>query len=709
MRIYIRTKIFILGFGLTLVLVLLAFMASFFSYKSRVESKYEDSVKLSLSLTSDWLSDIRTEESYSTSESRSDVFNYIVNTYNDLVSTDKNYPSETADNETIYNYLKTYYSDLYPNESGAMGMSRTGPLNRAHYSSLKSDMVSAISVADGYMAEIVYYDTANDRYLSICNTLFKFDDPEHLGTKPGSYKQLSDYDHKIIDTITKDGYYREGSTRIYFCDIKNTDKLVARIILYYDTNVTAETIRDFARILAFALLLISALLVISYVFFAHVFIVKNIKKLTATSNKFKDDLLNDRELEVIKTDIKANDEIGILSDSFEMLEKDIIDYIKKIDEETTRRLKMESEIEVAAKIQLGGLPNKNYFDEKVRIFASITQAKEVGGDFYDYFYIDDTHFAVIVADVSGKGVPASLFMMKTKELIKGRLLSKLSLSETLFEVNNEILINNQEGLFVTVFLGVIDLKNYKFRFINAGHEKPFIIHNDKVEKMNTKSNFVVGGIENFKYEEEEITINKDDRLFIYTDGLNEAINQDNEEFGYDRILHTLEETLNKKSNHYVEDINEALKKFVGDNEPFDDVTLLNFRFSKPKINLEYKNPGFEVIEEVTNIFNNEYGFINNKKLSEADIIIDELLNNFVSYEKRKNLIINVEFLYKDNSLFMTFMNNGDEFNPLNKEEKYVNDASVEAGGLGITIIKNLSDEISYERKDGYNILKIIKK
>ncbi len=711
MRLNIRQKIFLLGFGLTFILVFLAFITSFFTYKNRVEKKYDDTLKLSIEVANDWFSDINVgSESYKTLDSRSDVVEYIVKTYTKFVADDETYPDlNNKSNEELYKYLSTIYSDLYPS-LGPMSMSRTGPINRSHFASLKSDLVSALGIADGIQGDIVYYDKENDRYLNIVDTLFRFDDANYVDEMPGSYKKLDEYDHKVINEIKNNGYYKEGNQLTYFIDMMENDDLSVRIILKYDRTVVFDSIRAFSIILASTLIGISILLVLSYVFFAHLMIVKNVKKLTLTSDKFKEKLLNNEGLEVINTNINSRDEIGILSESFLLLENEIINYAERVEDATKEKERMNAELSVASKIQLESLPKNNINDKNVLVSASITSAKEVGGDFYDYFYIDDKHLAIIISDVSGKGIPAALFMMRSKELIKSKLLTNKKLEDVLFEVNNELLENNEAGLFITSFIGVLNVETKSLNFINAGHERPYLIHENEIKKLDVKSNFILGGIEDFKYESEEIKLSDNDIIFMYTDGLNESINDFNEEFGYARISDNLEKSKNEEIKNIINNMQKSLNEFTKDKEAFDDVTMLVLEIKSKNCNFHFENPKFDIIEEVINKFNDYYSYLDKKILSEVSIIFDEMLNNYISYEKVDNLFIDINTRIINNELIIEFINNGLEFNPLNRENKKIlNDSKdVEIGGFGISIVKNLSSDISYLRCNEENVLTIKK-
>lgn len=710
MRFNIRTKIIILGIGQTLLLVLLAFLMSYIVYRNRLEKRYEETVDLSIDVAKDWLDNIiPPDESYSISDDRSNVYSYIVNNYNAYVSEDQNYPKETDDQEKLYDYLYSMYSDLYPSKSGTIGMSFTSTKNRETYASIAYDLTSSLAVADGYYAEAVYYDQDNDRYVMLVNTTFRFDNNDHNGDLPGSYKNLTEEEKEIIKQIENNGYYRNGTSLIRFLDLKKDNALVVRIILHYDYSQVIQSVSDFSTLLVITLVGLGIVTVLVYTLFAQWMIVGNIKKLTIISDKFKDDLLNNRELSVIDTNIKTKDEIKNLANSFETLEEEIISYTKRIQDETEIRLKMQAEIDIAAQIQMSVLPKQEYVDDKVHVSSFIEPAKKVGGDFYDYFYVDDNHLAIIISDVSGKGIPASLFMMHGKELIKSKLLAKKPLEEICFEVNNELLSENEAGLFITSFIGIIDIEKKELHFVNAGHEHPFIINED-VSQIDCKANFVLGGLDDFNYQSETIKLNDKDRLFFFTDGLSESINDQEEEFGYHRIKSSLISNKNDRNQEMINQMNKALKEFAGSQEAFDDVTMLIVELKSKHLEFKYENPGFDTITEITNRFNDYYSYFDKKVLAETGIIIDEMMNNIVSYENNERKLVVLTIDVNDEEIVLEFRSNGQEFDPTAKKDKYIEefDENMAVGGLGISIVKQLSNTMTYKREDGFNILTIKK-
>lgn len=253
-------------------------------------------------------------------------------------------------------------------------------------------------------------------------------------------------------------------------------------------------------------------------------------------------------------------------------------------ENAKKSSRIETELNLATNIQANMLPRIfPAFPERseIELYATMTPAKEVGGDFYDFFMVDDDHLAVVMADVSGKGVPAALFMVIAKTLIKDHTMPDKDPGEVFTKVNELLCETNSEGLFVTAFEGVLDLRTGEFRFVNAGHEMPFICK--KGQSFNpypVKAAFVLAGLEGMKYESGVITLDVGDKLFQYTDGVTEATNLNNELYGMER----LGEILNKKSELSVSDLLPAVKAdidaFVGSAPQFDDITMLCFEYKE---------------------------------------------------------------------------------------------------------------------------------
>ncbi|ADL35617.1 SpoIIE domain-containing protein [Butyrivibrio proteoclasticus B316] len=224
------------------------------------------------------------------------------------------------------------------------------------------------------------------------------------------------------------------------------------------------------------------------------------------------------------------------------------------------------------------LPERKEFD----LFATMTPAKEVGGDFYDFFMLDDDHLTLVMADVSGKGIPAALFMMVSRTLIRNRMLMGESPGKALESVNEQLCEGNKAELFVTVWLAVISLSTGEGIAVNAGHEHPVLRRKDgEYEIVAYKHSPAVATIEGIRFREHEFKLNPGDSLFVYTDGVPEATNEDNELFGTTRMLEALNANPDARPEALLEDIKASIDKFVGDAKQFDDITMLGMHYFGP--------------------------------------------------------------------------------------------------------------------------------
>ena len=212
------------------------------------------------------------------------------------------------------------------------------------------------------------------------------------------------------------------------------------------------------------------------------------------------------------------------------------------------------------------------------IYALMDPAREVGGDFYDFLLLDDTHLALVVADVSGKGVPAALFMMISKTLINNTVRGVQSPGKTLEMVNNMLCENNKMDLFVTCWLAVVDLTTGKMTYANAGHEDPLFFHRGRWHYITSKHGFVLAGIPGMKYYDFEEYLEPGDMVFQYTDGVTDCTNPAEELFGTKRLLDACLKARNDSAEDFLQDISETLRKFEGDAEQFDDITMLCFQY-----------------------------------------------------------------------------------------------------------------------------------
>ncbi|MCL2627693.1 MAG: SpoIIE family protein phosphatase [Oscillospiraceae bacterium] len=245
--------------------------------------------------------------------------------------------------------------------------------------------------------------------------------------------------------------------------------------------------------------------------------------------------------------------------------------------ERAERERLQSELMISAKIQSSMLPNvfppfpnRTEFD----IFALMDPAKEVGGDFYDFFFISENKLAVVMADVSGKGIPAALFMVKAKTLLENTAQRGKPLSEVMEIVNNQLCEGNDECMFVTVFLGVLDITSGKFSYVNGGHDVPLLKQGDRFDWLPVKPALMPGFMPGTKYEQDEITLQKGDVLFLYTDGVTEAENPGKEQFTDKRLIDVANECDLISARELLNFTRIKVDEFVDGEEQFDDITML---------------------------------------------------------------------------------------------------------------------------------------
>lgn len=291
-----------------------------------------------------------------------------------------------------------------------------------------------------------------------------------------------------------------------------------------------------------------------------------------------------------KLNIKTGDEIEALSDSINDMSSDLKKYMENLSMITAEKERIATELNVARNIQAGMLPNvePNFSNKKeFDLAAGMNPAKEVGGDFYDFYMMDENHLAVTVADVSGKGVGAALFMMISKTVLKNcAMLASSAYAENcepdlaliMEQANLQLFENNKEFMFVTVFFGVLDLKTGKFDYVNAGHNPPLVHHKNEEGFQyirNEKKNRVMGVRNNTKYQVHTINMSSGDKLFFYTDGITEAMNNQRELFGEQRLKSALDSLQDRENaKEILSMVGDEVKKHVGDAEQSDDMTML---------------------------------------------------------------------------------------------------------------------------------------
>lgn len=345
-------------------------------------------------------------------------------------------------------------------------------------------------------------------------------------------------------------------------------------------NISTSTWQGSALAVAYQILLSMVALAL-----LALFLIQPLKKVQESIRIYKTSKDSKKVKDTLST-IHSNNELGELAEDIGTLTEEIDQYLHDIEVISSEREKINTELTLASRIQAGMVPSKfpafpdrSEFD----LYASMDPAREVGGDFYDFYLIDEDHLCLIIADVSGKGIPAALFMMAAQISIANKVRMGLSPGKALENSNNSFLQRGRGEMFVTVWLGILELSTGRLIASNAGHEYPVIRHGDgEYELFKDPHSFVVGGMEKIKYKEYELQLEPGSKLFLYTDGVPEATDNNEQLFGTDRMLTVLNQDLCASPEQTLNNMTEAINLFVGEAEQFDDVTMLCLEYKGPK-------------------------------------------------------------------------------------------------------------------------------
>ncbi len=426
---------------------------------------------------------------------------------------------------------------------------------------------------------------------------------------------------------------------------------------------------------------------------------------------------------VIDLPIRSRDEIGDLYRKTRTMQLSLLDYMDNLARVTTEKEHISTELNVANRIQADMLPRifppfpeRNEFS----IFAMMNPAKEVGGDFYDFFLVDKDHLAMVVADVSGKGVPAALFMVIAKTLIKTRGQMGDSPSEILRNVNNQLCEGNDEEFFVTVWLGILEISTGRGWAVNAGHEHPVIRRGSgPFELVIYKHSPAVAVMPGISFRQHEFQLNPGDTLFVYTDGVPEATNAEGKLFGNDRMLQALNRNPDAEQEEVLRSVRSEIDAFVGEAPQFDDITMLIMKYKGPE---KPESPEELELEATKENLGQVLGFLDAhlerrgcpvKVQAQLDIAVEEIFVNIASYaygDKPGRAVIRMQESHDPEGVFVTFMDEGIPFDPLARPDPDVTLAAGDRsiGGLGIYIVKKSMDDMQYRYEDNRNILTITK-
>lgn len=389
-------------------------------------------------------------------------------------------------------------------------------------------------------------------------------------------KQGEDYENTVYELAridSKEKYYIGCTPLFAFGEVR------CAICISFDWSAFRDAMLPYIIamfIIGFIIMILSAVILLH---FLRVSAIRPLQKIQEGVRRYMDDKDSDAVAAAMET-IRSKNEFGTLRDDVNALAKEIDRYNEENVKLATEKERVSAELGLAAKIQSDMLPKVFPDHQQFELYASMDPAKEVGGDFYDFFKIDDTHLGLVIADVSGKGIPASLYMMMSMIVIRNYARAGKSPSEVLRKSNRSICENNDDTMFVTVWFGIMDITSGHVIASNAGHEYPMLKKADgSFELFKDKHGFVIGGMPDMKYKDYEFDIEKGGTLFLYTDGAPEATDVNEQLFGTKRMLDALNKAPDDHPKALIDRMTEAINDFVGEAPQFDDLTMLCVKYS----------------------------------------------------------------------------------------------------------------------------------
>lgn len=480
------------------------------------------------------------------------------------------------------------------------------------------------------------------------------------------------------------------------------NRIMAGIGISY-TQIYAEVIRSFLITAGFMLLVFAGIYFIIY---------RIVKKRISDPARNISQIMIDYAADVADSDVRLNEdgclEYAMISSAFNSMSDDISKYIENINQLTDKQLKQQAELDVASRIQQGFLPHDVIYSDDFYIQCKMRPARNIGGDLYDYIRLDDDRTVIVIADVSGKGITAAIFMAVTLMLVREYSKSGLSPAEILAKANNTIAEKNPALLFATVFVGVYDRRDYSFTYSNAGHNMPYLIC-DKLFELEQVQGIPLGLFSNEEYRESSVTLKQGDTLFLYTDGVNEIVNGNNEFYGTERLEDLLSNYVGRDATYLVNEVFDKITEFAGDTEQFDDITMLALTCrNSTSLELDYSIEEFAHIRDLILTLPIERSEQLNLCLAAEEIFV-----NICSYAFPEGVPEGekIKFtLSQSDVITLKFEDGGVPFNPIDNMNAISDyDPDIQIGGLGGSITGNIIDSSRYEYTDNKNVLSLVKK
>ena len=523
-------------------------------------------------------------------------------------------------------------------------------------------------------------------------------------------REMHDYEKAILIDGEMESYgyidnaYGKVCTYVFPVYSDDMKEIVGIFGVDYDIKwVKAGMARDRQLMLMVIMVLFLIELFLSLIFVWR-FVFRPIQKLSLRMSNF----ITDRNSRGHTKERHFSDEITDIEASFDKMAEDIEAYVSDLEKLTLDKAQTQAQLDIARKIQCGIIPLRfNVLGDKCQINGYELPAREVGGDFYDIFYLDNVNICTVVGDISGKGVSAALFMVMAKTAIKRSMKNTTSIAEALESVNKELCSSNPQNMFATVFAAVLNTETGVLRYANAGHDSPLIL-GEKPYYLNPDSGMALGMFDDSEMVDEQITLHDGEGIFIYTDGVTESIDKNRVQYGTERLLEIAGESRIDNDGRYdsgvlVKKVVDSLKEYTAGLEQFDDITCVSLIYRDNGNSRMTLAPEIASFDKVKATMLNSLG--DSDETRNKILACEEIFTNIVNYSGADD--IRYVCRRRDDTYAVEFIDNGTPFNPVKAIIRDKDFLELDTGGMGIKLARMNSKDMIYSRENERNSLTLL--
>ncbi|MBQ9456935.1 MAG: SpoIIE family protein phosphatase [Bacilli bacterium] len=615
-----------------------------------------------------------------------------------LVATLWSMPSTTA---AACNDIKAVYEahpiDAMPTDREGLNAYRSlynDAINGANYQDFSTNFPSGLLGDYADYLSVGFFDAARNRFVTVLNHA---SGSIYNPSFPGSFDTL------VIENMKGASFY--GQT--WHDEVRNTDYMISGtaksiqdpmgswwIIRHTSLATVYNESQDFmSSFIWVTVATFSAMVVFSFLGI-HFGLLRPIRRLSKTSDAYVQAMEGGHLTDSFKLDPKRHtNELTTLNDSLYYMQGAMKEYASEVAGAAAREQKRAADMALAEKIQGSMVPQSSLIDQGVSFFGKMHPAREVGGDFFSYFRIDGHHMGFYIADVSGKGIPAALFMARAASVAR-LLLGGLDIEA----INNTLAQENTEDLFVTGFFGLVDTEKKELHYVNCGHEPVYLRHQGVYTELEEAPNLPLGCLEDFAFKKQSIALEEGDALFLYTDGLSEAMNPQGELFGKEAILSTLNENPLLSGEDLFAAMDEKVAAFVNGAEQSDDTCLLHFEMASQAV-CPFE-PTMEGLAKMTDFVEETLSpHFDLSVIAPLNVVLDEFASNVVKFSGATKACLHLSYGKKEVRVILS--DDGVPFDPVTAKIEKQED---QPGGLGILLATHMSSALRYTRAEGKNFL-----